>query len=93
MSFSKKGHAFLNFGGKYPEHIFTGFIPAQNVEILGGEKFLQSLTGNQVTITGKIELCKGRKADSMESTTRCNIGGGVSGSFGAWSVACQVLFN
>jgi hypothetical protein len=60
VSVSKKGHAFLNFGGKYPQHVFTGFIPAQNVGDVGGEEFLQSLAGNQITITGKIELYKGR---------------------------------
>jgi hypothetical protein len=58
-SFSKKGRAFLNFGGKYPQHIFTGFIPAQNVRDVGGEQFLKSLAGNPVTVTGKIELYRG----------------------------------
>ena len=28
VSVSKKGHAFLNFGGHYPNQIFTGFVPA-----------------------------------------------------------------
>jgi len=31
VSFSKKGHAFLNFGGNYPQHVFTRFVPAQSV--------------------------------------------------------------
>jgi hypothetical protein len=31
VSFSQKGHAFLNSGGRYPKQVFTGFIPAQNV--------------------------------------------------------------
>jgi hypothetical protein len=52
VSFSKKGHAFLNFGGRYPQHIFTGFVPAQNAERVGGEQFLQSLAGSQITVTG-----------------------------------------
>ena len=45
---------------KYPQHVFTGFVPAQNVEIVGGEQFLKSLAGIPVTVTGKIELYKGR---------------------------------
>ena len=28
VSVSKKGHAFLNFGGNFPNQIFTGFVPA-----------------------------------------------------------------
>jgi hypothetical protein len=24
VSFSKKGNAFLNFGGRYPQQVFTG---------------------------------------------------------------------
>jgi len=60
VSFSKQGHAFLNFGGRYPKQVFTGFIPAQNVTILGGPKFLESLAGRPVTLSGRIELYKGR---------------------------------
>ena len=60
VSFSKKGHAFLNFGGRYPQHVFTGFIPAQNVAAVGGEEFLESLSGNPITVTGEIKLYKGR---------------------------------
>jgi hypothetical protein len=48
VSFSKKGNAFLNFGGRYPQQVFTGLVPAQNVAVVGGEKFLQSLAGNPV---------------------------------------------
>jgi hypothetical protein len=34
VSVSKKGHAFRNFGGRYPNQIFTGFVPAGNVGAL-----------------------------------------------------------
>ena len=60
VSISKKGHAFLNFGGGYPKQVFTGFVPAEHVSAVGGEKYLQSLADNPVTITGKIELYKGK---------------------------------
>jgi hypothetical protein len=36
-------------------------VPAQSVEIVGGEQFLKSLAGNQVTVTGKIELYNGNR--------------------------------
>ena len=29
VSVSKKGHAFLNFGGRYPNQIFTGSAPSE----------------------------------------------------------------
>jgi hypothetical protein len=60
VSFSKKGNAFHNFGGRYPQQVFTGFIPAQSVATVGGQKFLESLAGNPVTVTGRIEWYKGR---------------------------------
>ena len=60
VSFSQKGNAFLNFGGRYPQQVFTGFVPVRNVSAVGGEEFLQSMAGNLVTITGKIEFYKGR---------------------------------
>jgi hypothetical protein len=37
-----------------------GFVPARSVDVVGGEQLLKSLAGNPVTITGKIELYKGR---------------------------------
>ena len=59
VSVSKKGHAFLNFGGRYPNQIFTGLCQ-RAVSAVGGEKFLQSLADNPVTVSGKIELYKGK---------------------------------
>ena len=43
VSVSKKGHAFLNFGGRYPNQVFTGFVPAEHVSAVGGEKYLAFL--------------------------------------------------
>jgi hypothetical protein len=60
VSVSRKGRAFLNFGGRYPKQVFTGFVPTEHVSAVGGEKYLQSLADNPVTITGKIELYKGK---------------------------------
>ena len=41
VSFSKKGNAFLNFGRRYPQQVFTGFVPVQHVNTVGGEKIVQ----------------------------------------------------
>ena len=69
VSFSQKGHAFLNFGGRYPQHVFTGFVPAQSVGDVG-EQFLKSLAGNQIAVTGKIELYKGRPEIVISSSAQ-----------------------
>jgi hypothetical protein len=37
LSFSRKGHAFLNFDGYYPRQAFTGFIRVDDVDHVGGE--------------------------------------------------------
>ena len=70
VSVSKKGHAFLNFGGNYPNQIFTGFVPAQNVAAVGGQGFLESLAGNPITLSGKIEVYKGRPAIVISSAAQ-----------------------
>jgi hypothetical protein len=70
VSFSKKGHAFLNFGGRYPQHVFTGFIPARNVAAIGGPEFLESLSDNTITVTGEIKLYKGRPEIVISSSAQ-----------------------
>ena len=70
VSFSQKGHAFPNFGGRYPQHVFTGFIPAQKVTAVGGEEFLESLSDNTITVTGEIELYKGRPEIVISSSAQ-----------------------
>jgi hypothetical protein len=54
VSVSKKAHAFLNFGGRYSNQIFTGFVPG--AERRGGEAVLRSLADSVITLTGRIEL-------------------------------------
>src|SRR6266481_3042026 len=38
-------------------------------------------------------VCRVRSMESTTLCTRCKTGGGVSGCFADWSVACQVLLN
>src|SRR4029077_9194216 len=70
VTFSNKGNAFLNFGGRYPRQVFTGFVPAQSVAAVGGQKFLESLSGDPITVTGKIELYKGRPEIVISSSAQ-----------------------
>ena len=59
ISIVSKNASILNCGW-YPQQVFTGFVPALSVGVVGGEKLLESLAGNPVTVTGRIELYKGR---------------------------------
>jgi hypothetical protein len=55
--FLSRSHAFLNFGGKYPNQKFTGYLPSQ------GRNFsydIKSLEGEEICITGKVEIYRGR---------------------------------
>jgi DNA/RNA endonuclease YhcR with UshA esterase domain len=55
---SKRGNVFLNFGDKYPNQTFTGWVPAGTP--LASDPSLQLLQGKTVKITGVIELYHGK---------------------------------
>jgi hypothetical protein len=56
---SKKGNTFLNFGAKYPNQTFTGYIPAGSE--LAGDRWTVTLQGKVIGITGTVELYKGNR--------------------------------
>jgi DNA/RNA endonuclease YhcR with UshA esterase domain len=55
---SGKGNTFINFGGRYPNQTFTGWIPKDSP--LAGDSSLSALEGKKVRITGIIDLYKGK---------------------------------
>ena len=55
---SKPGNVFLNFGDKYPNQTFTGWVPAGTP--LASDPKLKLLEGKTVKITGVIELYHGK---------------------------------
>lgn len=55
---SSKGTTFLNFGERYPNHIFGGIIFASNQAAVGDVKQYE---GKQVTLTGRIETGPDKK--------------------------------
>lgn len=59
VSQSAKGYVFLNMGGKYPNHVFTGWVPATAVESIGLD-YLRSIEGKKVSLAGKISNYKGQ---------------------------------
>jgi DNA/RNA endonuclease YhcR with UshA esterase domain len=54
---SGKGNIFLNMGGKYPNQSFTAFIPSGSAAQFSNP---QQYDGRTVTVTGKIQLYKGK---------------------------------
>jgi len=54
---SKAGNIFLNFGPRYPNQVFTAFIPKDSADQFPNVK---ELNGRTVSITGKIVLYKGK---------------------------------
>jgi len=59
---SGKGNVFLNFGGKYPNQVFTGYLPAASAAGWSDSdlKSLLALTGKTASVTGKVEMYKGK---------------------------------
>jgi DNA/RNA endonuclease YhcR with UshA esterase domain len=55
---SKAGNVFINFGDKYPNQTFTGWIPARTP--LATDPSLQLLQGKTVKITGTIKIYRGK---------------------------------
>jgi DNA/RNA endonuclease YhcR with UshA esterase domain len=51
------GTTFINFGGRYPNHVFYAVILRSNS---GSFSNTQSLEGRQVAISGQIEFYKGK---------------------------------
>jgi DNA/RNA endonuclease YhcR with UshA esterase domain len=54
---SGKGNIFLNMGGAYPNQAFTAFIPAGSASQFTNA---QQYDGKTVSVSGKIELYKGK---------------------------------
>src|SRR5689334_22932776 len=50
---SKKGNIFLNMGGRYPNQLFTAFIPTASASAFPDFKQYDSKT---ISVTGKIAL-------------------------------------
>lgn len=57
VSRSRGGTTFINFGGRYPDHIFYAVIFKKYADRFPG---ISSVQGRQVAISGKIQLYKGK---------------------------------
>jgi hypothetical protein len=53
------GNVFVNFGAKYPNHIFSAFVSRADVRSVGWE-YLKSLEGKPASVVGRITKAKGK---------------------------------
>jgi DNA/RNA endonuclease YhcR with UshA esterase domain len=67
---SGKGNIFLNMGGKYPNQVFTAFIPAANAAQFSD---VQQYQGQMVAVTGKITLYHGKPEIAVSSPTQLRL--------------------
>ncbi|HEY3838275.1 MAG TPA: hypothetical protein VGL72_16965 [Bryobacteraceae bacterium] len=58
----KNRSVYLNFGAKYPDHIFSVAVLAAKTPALlaGGPAWLTELQGKEIAVTGTIELYEGK---------------------------------
>ncbi|WP_170790266.1 single stranded DNA-binding domain-containing protein [Ruegeria lacuscaerulensis] len=70
VSNSGKGTTFINFGGRYPNHVFYAVIFRSH-----GHKFpsVYALEGNTVAISGTIELYKGKPQIILSSPDQVQV--------------------
>jgi DNA/RNA endonuclease YhcR with UshA esterase domain len=57
VSTSGKGTVFLNFGGRFPNHVFYGVVFAEEAARFPN---MTGLEGRSVTLTGEISLYDGK---------------------------------
>jgi hypothetical protein len=59
---AKTGNAFVNFGGEYPNQVFSAVVLAKRTPALaeGGKTWLTDLKDKMVSVTGKVEMNEGK---------------------------------
>jgi hypothetical protein len=65
---SKKGNTFLNFGAKYQNQTFTGYIPAGSE--LSGDQWTVTVQGKVIGITGTVEMYQGKPEVKIQSRSQ-----------------------
>jgi hypothetical protein len=67
---SGKGNIFLNMGGKYPNQVFTAFIPSSSSAQFTNP---QQYEGRMVAVSGKITLYKGKPEIIVNSPSQISV--------------------
>jgi len=68
---SPLGTAFINFGGEYPNQKFAGFIAVGSK--IAPHKKLTMLQGTTISITGAVELYKGKPEINVVSAGQIKV--------------------
>ena len=71
VTISPLGTAFINFGGEYPNRTFSGFIAAGSK--IASHKKLAMIHGKTISITGTIELYKGKPEIKIVSADQIKV--------------------
>lgn len=64
VSFSNGGTTFINFGGRFPNHVFYAVIFNRDVDQFSG---VEALEGRAVAISGTVDLYKGKPQIILKS--------------------------
>lgn len=72
VSRPSSGHVYINFGGTFPNHTFSVFIRQGDVAGFSG---LDTLVGKEVSVSGKIEIYKGKPQIVAVSPDQMTVGG------------------
>lgn len=70
VSTSRGGTTFINFGGRFPNHIFYAVIFKNSA---GKFSSVRALEGRQVAISGKIKLYKGKPQIILTSPSQIEL--------------------
>lgn len=70
VSTSGGGTTFINFGGRYPDHVFYGVIFRNNASQFPG---VQALEGKTVAISGTVDLYKGKPQIILTSASQISV--------------------
>jgi hypothetical protein len=60
LKIAKGGAVFLDMGGRYPNQIFTAWIPASAYSVTTDRSWLEALKGKTVDVKGQIQEYKGK---------------------------------
>jgi hypothetical protein len=69
------GHVYINFGGAFPNHTFSVFIRKGDAAGFSG---LDELAGKEVSVTGRIEIYKGKPQIVAASPDQMSVGGAAA---------------
>lgn len=67
---ARSGVTFINMGGRYPHHLFTGVIFRDYASQFQG---VRQLEGQLVRISGRIKLYKGRPEIILRSSSQISV--------------------